>query len=387
MMNDWLDNFDLLNEEYIENPFPYLDSLREKCPIAHTTNLKLDWMTTTYQDLVDIAHDYQTFSSASGISIVQHDSDEHVKLAIPLTADPPIHTEAKRLITKWLTPSKVKEYEKITKDVCLNLIDKFIKDGSVDAADQYARYIPVEIIANILSIENKDVEQFTKWVNDILANALDVELRSIARKELALFLFQNVMKFKEDPKDNFISSLFNSSLNELQITGICASLFVAGIDTTWSSIGTVLWHLANNQDHLSYFKENPDDRYFLLEELLRYYSPVIVTRTATKDTMIKGCPIKSGDKIVLNYTAANRDPLVFEDADKIVLDRKNNRHIAFGSGIHRCVGANLARMEIMTAIETWIEKIPSFSLDENYSVNWVGGQVRGPRKLIIKFPI
>ena len=381
----WIKDFDLLDENYIENPFEYLTAVSERGPIVKSSNPDLTWMTTSYKELTEICQDYNTFSSAQGIRIVQSGLDEHQSLAIPLTADPPLHTEAKRLITRWLTPKKVEEYKSVTKNICTKLIDNFIENRTVDAADSYARYIPSEIIADILSIDNKDVVKFTNWVNAILANSSDPESLSIARRELSIFLFQNVLKFKENPQDNFISSLFDSEFNEIQITGICASLFVAGIDTTWSSIGTILWHFASNPEHLKYFKENIENRYFVIEELLRYYSPVLVSRTITKDTEFGGCPMKAGEKIVLNYTAANRDPLVFDNPDTVILDRKNNRHIAFGSGIHRCIGANLARMEIMVALETWIDRIPEFTLDENIPVAWVGGQVRGPRKLMINF--
>lgn len=384
-IDEWIKNFDLFDIDYINNPFPYLDAAREKGHIAWTSKLNLNWMTTSYDALVEIAHDYESFSSAQGISIVHFDSDVHHALAVPLTADPPLHEESKKVITRWLTPLKVKEYEPITRDICKKLIEKKINLNQIDIANDYAKHIPIEIIADILSIEQKDIQKFTNWIDVILTESSDIENRNACRKELAIFLFQNVLKFKENPQDNFISSLFNSSLNEIQITGVCASLFVAGIDTTWSTIGTILWHLAENPDHLEYFKNNPDNRYFMMEELLRYYSPVIVTRTVTKDMDYKGCPMKSGDKIVLNYTAANRDPSLMKDADKIILDRKMNRHVAFGSGIHRCIGANLARMEIMVAVETWLDYIPNFKLSNDAPVVWTGGQVRGPRKLLVQF--
>jgi cytochrome P450 len=106
----------------------------------------------------------------------------------------------------------------------------------------------------------------------------------------------------------------------------------------------------------------------------------------TEDVEFEGCPMKAGDKVLLNFPAANRDPEVFEDADRVILDREINRHVAFGSGIHRCAGSNLARMELRVALEEWLGRIPEFRLGEGAEVTWAGGQIRGPRQLPVVFP-
>ena len=118
-----------------------------------------------------------------------------------------------------------------------------------------------------------------------------------------------------------------------------------------------------------------------VEELLRAYSPVTMAREVMKETTISGCPVKPGNMVLLSFPAANRDPAMFPDADKVVIDRKENRHAAFGLGIHRCVGSNLARMEMTVAIEEWLKRIPDFRLDPAGKVTWSEGTVRGPRQL------
>ena len=122
-----------------------------------------------------------------------------------------------------------------------------------------------------------------------------------------------------------------------------------------------------------------------VEELLRAYSPVTMAREVTVDTEVAGCPMRAGDKVLMSFPAANRDPEVFERADEVVLDRVANRHVAFGSGIHRCAGSNLARMELRVALEAWLERIPSFHVVEDEPVTWAGGQVRGPRSIPVIF--
>ena len=123
-----------------------------------------------------------------------------------------------------------------------------------------------------------------------------------------------------------------------------------------------------------------------IEELLRAYSPVTMARLVTEDVVFEGCPMRAGDKVLMNFPGANRDPEAFEDADRVILDRALNRHVAFGSGIHRCAGSNLARMELKVALEEWLRRIPTFRLAEGDEVTWAGGQVRGPRHVPVVFP-
>ena len=123
-----------------------------------------------------------------------------------------------------------------------------------------------------------------------------------------------------------------------------------------------------------------------VEELLRAYAPVTMAREVTEDIEYHGCPMKAGDKVLMNFPAANRDPEAFDQPDEVQLDRAHNRHVAFGSGIHRCAGSNLARMELQVALEEWMARIPEFSLAEGQEITWAGGQVRGPRILPVVFP-
>jgi cytochrome P450 len=160
---------------------------------------------------------------------------------------------------------------------------------------------------------------------------------------------------------------------------------IAGIDTTWSAIGSSLWHLAKTPDDRDRLIAEPELMPLAVEELLRAYSPVTMAREVMKETTISGCPVKPGNMVLLSFPAANRDPAMFPDADKVVIDRKENRHAAFGLGIHRCVGSNLARMEMTVAIEEWLKRIPEFGLDPAGRVTWSEGTVRGPRQLPMMF--
>jgi cytochrome P450 len=167
--------------------------------------------------------------------------------------------------------------------------------------------------------------------------------------------------------------------------GVCNLMLIAGIDTTWSAIGSSLWHLAQHPEHRRQLREQPDIWPMAIEELLRAYSPVTMARIVDHDTEFQGCPMHAGDRVLMSFPAANRDPRQFDNPDDVILDREHNRHVAFGAGIHRCAGSNLARLELRVALRTWMERIPEFELIDPDGVTWAGGQVRGPRRCMVRF--
>jgi len=169
------------------------------------------------------------------------------------------------------------------------------------------------------------------------------------------------------------------------IMGMAALTLIAGVDTTWSAIGSSMWHLATHPADAKRLVDDPDIMSQAVEELLRAYSPVTMARVANNDVELQGCPVKAGEKVLLNFPSANRDPAMFPRPDVVDFDRPENRHVAFGAGIHRCAGSNLARMELRVAIEEWLRRIPEFRLADDAEVTWAGGQVRGPRNVPVVF--
>jgi hypothetical protein len=197
----------------------------------------------------------------------------------------------------------------------------------------------------------------------------------------------------EDPQEDLLTELLFMELDDPDakitpevVVGITNLLIVAGVDTTWSSIGSALWHLGTYPDDRERLVNEPELLPVAIEEFLRYYAPVTMARIAETDIEYQGVHIKPGDKVLMNFPAACHDPEQFENPDEFIIDRAKNRHIAFGSGIHRCAGSNLARLEMTTAVRIWMERIPEFSVTEGETMTWAGGQVRGPRLLPVHFP-
>jgi len=163
-----------------------------------------------------------------------------------------------------------------------------------------------------------------------------------------------------------------------------ALLLIAGIDTTWSAIGSSLWHLARTPADRERLVAEPGLLPTAMEEFLRAYAPVTMARLVKQDMHWHGVDMKADDWILLSFPAANRDPAQFDRAGEVVIDREMNRHAAFGLGIHRCLGSHLARMELRVALEVWLERIPEFSLADPAAVTWSAGQIRGPRALPLR---
>jgi cytochrome P450 len=393
-VGDWATDFDILAPEYLDDPFRIWDELRGTCPVAHTERRGSTWLPTRYQDVVDLAHDIPHFSSADIVVVpfAGEVPDEPVLIfgLPPISADPPLHTWTRRLLLPWFSHTRVASYEAMTRDLCSSLVDSFIADGECDAAGQYAQQIPVRVIASILGVPEEMSDVFTGWVRDVLEFADDTERRTRGIRGLIEYFIEEVERRATEPGNDLLSELLQTEVDgepieRRLVLGTAALVLIAGVDTTWSAIGSSLWHLATHPEDRHRLVNDPGAWSLGIEELLRAYSPVTMARVVTGDVEFQGCPMKAGDKVLMNFPAANRDPEVFENPDVVDLDRAHNRHVAFGSGIHRCAGSNLARMELRVALEEFLKRIPDFELVDPAQVTWAGGQVRGPRDLRVKF--
>jgi cytochrome P450 len=395
-VSDWSSDFDVLDAHYVADPFGIWDDLRATCPIAHTDRRGSTWLPTRYEDITAIAHDIEHFSSLKVAVIPMGPGGEAGERQLeyglpPISSDPPLHTWTRRLLLPWFSHQRVESYVPLTRELCRGLLDNVVATGCADAAVDYAQQIPVRVIARILGVSSEMSDAFTGWVRDVLEFADDEARRSHGADQLLSYFHSQLDLRRESPGDDLLSELLGTEVDGAPVDdgivlGMAALVLIAGVDTTWSAIGSSLWHLATHPEDRERLVAEPDLMSTAVEELLRAFSPVTMARVVTGDLEFGGCPMKEGDKVLMNFPAANRDPEAFERPETILLDRTHNRHVAFGSGIHRCAGSNLARMELRVALEEWLRAIPSFALDEEKETSWAGGQVRGPRLLPVVFP-
>jgi cytochrome P450 len=391
-VSDWASDFSHADPEWAADPFPIQDDLRQRCPVAHTERFGGAWLPTRYDDVAAIAYDTERFSSRS---IVISNFRPSLDLAPvggtpPISSDPPFHHDARKLLLPAFTKTAVSRYEESTRAFCHSLIDEFDGQDVVDAAQDYAKHIPMRVIGDMLGLPPEDTPRFAQFVEDTLETVtLPPDERGERLRPMFDYLYEQVRDHVGNPRDDLTTYLINAELygqklDPNHVVGTIVLLLIAGIDTSWSAIGASLWHLAGHPSDRMRLLAAPDLLPTALEEFLRAYAPVTMARLVKEDMHFRDVDMKAEDWILLSFPAANRDPAQFDRADEVVIDREVNRHAAFGLGIHRCLGSHLARMELRVALEVWLSRIPVFSLADPSAVSWSTGQIRGPRALPLR---
>ncbi len=389
-VENWETDWDHHHPDWVNDPFPIWADLRERCPMAHTDRYNEGvWLPTRHEDILAIAHDTTTFSSAhSGVSA---GGTKLRPTSPPIHLDPPDHLPIRRAILPFFAPHRVSEWEPAIRAHCEELARSLSSNERVDIAADYAAHIPASAIAMILGISPDVGEQFRQWMHWIELGDNDTELRDRAIKDMADYFRDQVADRRANPSNDLIGHLVSVEvegelLDDDTLVRILGLQLVAGIDTTWGMIGASLWHLATHPDDRRRLVASPELIPTAIEELLRAYASVSLWRTVTQETSLGGVTMQPGDTVMMTFPAACRDPEAFDRADEVVIDRERNRHVAFGAGIHRCLGSNLARLELTAAITTWLEHVPEFELDPDAEVTWAEGALRGPRTVPVIIP-
>ena len=397
---DWATDLDHADPEYNPQAPKIWAELRERgCPVAHSDRYGGMWAPITHELVSEVAYDTEHFTSRAVVvsTVNRHEvPPPPIGAAPPITSDPPFHHLARRLLLPPFAPKKIEPWEPEIRKLCRQRLDDMgdIVDGEtvVDAALQYAQHIPVNVIARMLGFPIEDDDLFREFVHDTLENVnIDPEAREAGFDRLDAYIDVQIEAHQADavPRDDLTSYLLDVELEGQKLSidhvrGSIVLLLLAGIDTTWSAIGSSLWHLAGHPEDRRRLVDEPELMPVATEEFLRAYAPVTMARLVAKDHDFHGCAMKADDWVLLPFPAANRDPDEFPDADDVIVDRLENRHAAFGLGIHRCLGSNLARLEVRVSVEEFLARFPDFELADPDAVVWSVGQIRGPRQLPVR---
>jgi cytochrome P450 len=393
-VDDFATDWDHTDPQWVKDPYPIWEDLRDRCPVAHTERYGGGWFPTTHEMVSAIANDTEHFTSRQ---VVVSNNKYPVGAppapmggAPPITSDPPFHQIARRIMLPALAPGPVNALEPQIREICRLHLDEIADSEYFDAGHQYAQFIPPGVISRMLGFPPQDEDLFRDFVHLVLDQVdLDPAERIELFQPLADYFTKQIDDHIANPRDDFTSYLLNVELGGAKLAiehvrGTMVLTLVAGIDTTWSAIGAAIWHLATHPDDLARLVNEPEIMQLAVEEFLRFYAPVTMARTLKDDFEFFGADMKKDDWVLLGFPAANRDPAVFDDADTFIIDRAVNRHAAFGLGIHRCAGSNLARLELRIAIEEFIARFPKFELADPEGVTWAQGQVRGPRHIPLR---
>ena len=387
---DWAKDWDHLGRQYHEQAIEVWSDLRERSPIAHTDRFGRAWMPVRFEDIAAVAHDTTRFSSLE-VNLFDVKPERMLTLP-PIMLDPPDHAAHRRLMLPRFTPTAVAELIPVTEALCHRLLDRIADAGRADAGIDYAQHVPVLITAKLLGLPDADADQFRAWIHDIIELGFtDPEANQRASREVLAYFNDHLEDRRERGGDDLTAWLAHAHLGDSPLpprtqAAMLFLLLIGGIDTTWTTLGAALYHFATHPEDQARLRAEPELLDSAIEEVLRFYAPVEIGRIVTQNTELAGRSVSAGDHVWLSYPAANRDPEAFDEADRFIIDREHNRHLAFGVGVHRCLGSNLARMELQVAVRTWFERIPTFELDPTRPVGFTqGGTVRGPRVIPLRF--
>ncbi|QDS98829.1 cytochrome P450 [Adhaeretor mobilis] len=389
----------LLTPGYVESPYEVFDLLRTEAPVYWSEKWN-GWVLTRYDDVLNVLKDFKRLSNGGRyteyLSTLATDElaqltylQNHYERGGLVQADPPSHNRLRKLIGNAFTPRMVNEMGRLVSQISDDLIDSFVGMPEVELIYNFAFALPATVIAGMLGVPIEQRDQFKDWSAAIqrFLGTGKVDFQSALEAQEAWrnmndFFTQLLLDRTSHPQEDLISGFVQSyeegeRLTKEEIIGTCGAMLVAGHETTTNLISNAIWLLLQDQEQLKQLKENPSLYPSAIEEFLRYESPFqCLPRTLREDVEIDGIRMRKGQLVYAMLGAANRDPCQFDNPEQLDLHRENNKHLAFGYGVHFCLGAPLARLEAHIAIQTLLERLPQMQLDQNRPPDWKRSMVQ-----------
>src|SRR5262245_43212550 len=387
--------------EFHANPYPFYHRLRAADPV-HRTPMGL-WVLTRYDDVVSVLRDprygREEFDQILA-NVYGEDTTNASRARSMLFRDPPDHTRLRGLVSQAFTPRVIERMRSHIQEIVDRLLDRVQTANAIDVISDLAYPLPVTVICEMLGVPTDAHSEIRQWSADLARSVdaigmpMDEEVvnRGRAAQQAMLDYFRDLIpERRREPRDDLLSLLIaaeeqGDKLTEGELLITCNLLFVAGHETTVNLIGNGLLALLNHPDQLAKLRADPTLLPGAVEELLRYDSPVQRTgRITNVDVELDGRMIPRGSLVLTAIGAANRDPAHFSDPDRLDITRRDNRHIAFGFGIHFCLGAPLARLEGQIAIGTLLRRMPGLQLATS-TLEWrESSTLRGLKRLPVTF--
>ncbi len=374
------------------NPYPFFKMLRENAPVVKFGGVLGLWVVSRYDDVCRILRDHETFSSRVDATSMRGEE----RPPSILFDDPPVHTRMRGLISKAFTPKVIGEQRPAIQKWCDDLVDKMCAKEEADIVKELAYPLPVTVIAHMLGVQDGDLATFKRWSDAIIQNIGNVLAGDDSgllqvNEEFNAYFTEQINRLRERPEPNLLSELIHAetdagrlSMDDLRL--VCRVLLVAGNETTTGLIINAVRAFAEFPDEMARVKGDPSLVPDAVEEAVRFYSPFPGTfRRATRDVDIAGVTIPAGERVVPLLASANRDETQFDDPDRFIVGREPNRHVAFGLGIHYCLGAPLARLEGDIAITTLLRRIKRVEVTESEPGNFI--RPGGPESLRVRFEL
>ena len=396
---------DLMATEVIHDPHTYYHQLRSEDPI-HWNDRWGGWVVTRYDDVVKILRDAQAFSADRMAFLARELPDDQMETIRPIFevlsswmvfADPPLHTRLRSLVNRQFTPKAVEGYRSAVRGIVDDVLDGVEERGEMEVVRDFAYQIPMTVILDLMGVPDLDRTKIKKWSEELglffFIRADEPRRRHFATRgvsALAGYMSRVVEEKAKDPDDKLISLFLEAEaageISRDDVVANCVLLAFGGHETTMNLIANGTLALIRHPDQWARLKEDPSQMRSAIEELLRYDGSVKTTvRWARQDVEIGGETIKAGQRVLLGLSAANRDPEKFDEPDTVDVGRDPNLHVAFGQGIHVCVGAPLARLEAQETFAALTERfdVPTI-VDEQYEY-WPTVIGRSLKSLRVRF--
>lgn len=352
----------LMTPECNANPYPEYDRLRAQSPIFFGQEAGSSagglWALLRYDDVYGALADHETFSSAStgGSS-----SNSSMRLVL-LNDDPPRHTRFRKLVNKAFTPRRIRELEPWLGSVVNELLQA-VDGGEYEVVQNYTMPLPVMAIAELLGIPRDEYQTFKRWTDDALGvHPRSPEERQQSTQEMMGYFGQMAAARREHGAEDLITALVEAeiegeALEDWEVLGFCMLLLIAGNETTTNLMGNMIAFLSQRPELWSRLREDRSLIPQLIEEMLRYESPVqVLFRRTTRDVELNGVTVPADQRVGVFYGAANRDPGEWEEPGEFVLERDLHAHVGFGHGTHYCLGSPLARAEARITLNAWLDR-------------------------------
>jgi len=384
----WHDHFDLFAPELAVPLYETLKEMRGQCPVARSDQHDGFWVVTRYEDVMTVAQDWATFSSAHGLSVTKAPT---VVRNLPVEADPPEQRIFKRLINPYFTPAAVAAFEAATRKLVTRLIDNFIEVGSCEFMADFARPFPSRAFFEFaINAPAEDIDRVA-YLASKSSTPKDPEAA-----QCWLGLYHWIKEFaaarrQQPPRGDVVDAILAAEIDgrpitEDEIVGTVQLIILGGLETTASALGLMLYRFCRQPEIPALLRSRPELLPAAIEELLRLDGPFIaIARTAVRDGRIADQPVQSGDKVLLYWASANRDDAEFPHPDEFDIDRERNRHLAFGVGPHRCAGSNLARLNLRVALEELLARLRDVALPDGFEIDYHSTLTRSPLTLPLTF--
>jgi len=368
-----------VDPEALAHPQPFHKMMREAAPVMAMEGGIMDaTIVFRHEDVMQVLHDPETFSSNDdAVAIGQ------VRPLIPLQIDPPDHKTYRRLLDPLFAPRQVAKLEGRTRALVTVLIDGVIGDGHTNFHHEIAEPLPTQIFLELMGLPPERFRDFIVLKDGIIRpEATTIEQReemtNATGQKIYAELYDVINARQAERQDDFISDFLDAEVDGHRLTpddvaDICYLFFLAGLDTVTASLDCMLGYLAQNPEQRDRLVEDPGLIPHAIEEMLRWETPVPgVVRITTAGTEVGGCPIEAGTRVTPLLGSANNDEGAWDDADTVDFDREVNKHLAFGGGVHRCLGSHLARMELRVVLEEWHARVPDYRLPEGLELLYTG---------------